>query len=101
TGSNGGGASGSGFFGSGGAFGSGSGGAGLPAGAFGSKKPSGFGRLTTRSRFQAASPASCRPGLRPTRGSGFCWALTVTSASADTPATQSPAIGVDLIADAP
>src|SRR5262249_2362791 len=60
-----GGASGSG----GGAFGSRSGGVGVPAGCFGSKNPAGFDRLATRSRPRIASPASCRPAFRPTRGS--------------------------------
>jgi len=41
-----------------------------PAGALGSKKPSGLGRLETSSMLRMADPASCRPALRPTRGSG-------------------------------
>jgi hypothetical protein len=42
---------------------------GSPSGAFGSKKPCGFGRLATNSMFRAACPASRSPGLSPTRGS--------------------------------
>src|SRR5713101_2502347 len=62
--------------GSGGALGSGggrlgsrSGGVGSPPGAFGSKKPSGLGSVAIRFMFFAASPASRRPALSPTRGS--------------------------------
>src|SRR5262249_33142333 len=59
-----------GAFGSGGGpFGSRSGGVGAPAGCFGSKNPVGFERLATRSRPRIASPASCSPAFRPTRGS--------------------------------
>src|ERR1041384_1374294 len=46
-----------------------SGAAGVPNGNFGSKNPSGFGKLLTRSRFRAAAPASLKPGFNPTRGS--------------------------------
>ena len=48
-----------------------SGGVGSPAGVFGSKKPSGFGMLATRTMFLAASPASRSPAFKPTRGSAF------------------------------
>src|SRR4029077_13719544 len=54
---------------SGGRVGSRSGGVGAPPGALGSKKPSGLGRLAIRFMFFAASPASRRPALSPTRGS--------------------------------
>src|SRR6188768_64889 len=40
-----------------------------PAGVFGSKKPSGFGRLAITSMLRAASPALWKPAFRPTRGS--------------------------------
>src|SRR5262245_37645342 len=42
---------------------------GAPAGVFGSKKPSGFGNVAITSMLRAASPASWKPALRPTRGS--------------------------------
>src|SRR5712692_2560162 len=54
---------------SGGRLGSRSGGVGSPPGAFGSKKPSGLGSVAIRFMFFAASPASRRPALSPTRGS--------------------------------
>ena len=46
-----------------------SGGIGSPAGRSGSKKPSGLGMVETSSMLFAATPASRRPGFRPTRGS--------------------------------
>ena len=46
-----------------------SGGDARPAGAFGSKNPSGFGRLAISSMLRAAIPASRKPALRPMRGS--------------------------------
>ena len=46
-----------------------SGGVGVPAGALGSKKPSGFGRLFTSSMFRAAAAASRKPAFNPTLGS--------------------------------
>src|SRR5438034_8079594 len=54
---------------SGGRLGSRSGGVSSPPGAFGSKKPSGLGSVAIRFMFFAASPASRRPALSPTRGS--------------------------------
>ncbi len=45
-------------------------GLGSPAGAFGSKNPSGLGTLASNSSPRAATPASRRPAFRPTRGSG-------------------------------
>jgi hypothetical protein len=48
-----------------------SGGVTSPAGFFGSKNPAGFGIVATSSMFCAAEPASCRPALRPMRGSAL------------------------------
>ena len=42
-----------------------SGGIGSPAGAFGSKNPSGLGSVATSSMLRAATPASLHPGLEP------------------------------------
>ena len=53
---------------SGGRLGSRSGGVAVPAGAFGSKNPPASAGSTICSMFRAASPASRRPGLSPTRG---------------------------------
>src|SRR5262245_59478354 len=44
-------------------------GVGVPPGLFGSKNPSGFGRIDRSSMFLTATPASRRPGFNPTRGS--------------------------------
>src|SRR5919198_5042818 len=98
--------------GSGGAFGSGSGrfgsrsgGVGLPAGAFGSKNPSGRGRLAIRSMFLAASPASRKPAFRPTRGSfvagaaGVCCAAKRTDAHATSAEKHIARMTIDLISD--
>src|SRR6059058_2716224 len=100
--------------GSGGAFGSGSGrfgsrsgGVGLPAGAFGSKKPSGLGRLAIRSMFFAASPASRKPAFRPTRGSfvagaaGVCCAAPRATAHATSAEKHIVRMTVDLISLTP
>ena len=61
-----------------------------PAGFFGSKKPSGRGRVETSSMPFAATPASRNPGFKPTRGSlasaGFCCATPVAIPSAANPA---------------
>src|SRR5262245_64938175 len=51
-----------------GAAGAGSGALPVPAGVFGSKNPSGLGMLDTSSIWRAATPASRKPGLSPTRG---------------------------------
>src|SRR5262245_29646178 len=80
--------------GSGGALGSGSGasagrsgGVSVPAGSFGSKKPAGRKSDATRSTPRAASPASRKPGLSPTRGSGLR-SCARPIASADTSAAD-------------
>ena len=53
-----------------------SGGVGAPAGAFGSKKPSGFGSVDTSSMLSAVCPASLNPGFNP---SGDCRARRIPS----------------------
>src|SRR5438034_4674724 len=69
--------------GGGGAFGGNSGGVGVPAGALGSKKPSGFGRLFTSSMFRAATAASRKPAFNPTLGS--CALTLITTAEVRAP----------------
>src|SRR5438093_12090354 len=90
-------------------FGGGSGGDARPAGAFGSKNPSGFGRLAIRSIFLAASPASCNPAFSPTRGSfaagtaGTCCPapLMMPAPHSNRIEKQRHRVAADLIADAP
>ena len=71
------------------AFAGRSAGIGLPAGAFGSKKPGGFARCATSSRLRAATPASCRPAFSPTRGSLILTAAVCVARSCATAMAES------------
>jgi hypothetical protein len=78
-----------------------SGGVSSPAGVFGSKNPSGFGRLATSSMCRAACPASRRPGFSPTRGSGGCWAAPLIVRRRTPSEPQSHLMTPDFISETP